>query len=288
MNQGDTLAKQAEQLLQSWSIFSKVETACELYVEAGKEYSKDLQWEKAGHVYCKAAELCLKQNLTEAASNYSKAAEAFQNSSSTLPRAVEMYHLAINLYADNNRFALAARSSRGLALVEEKLSHRTEAIDAWKKCMNYFQADNAPVSANQARLKVAEWMSAGDQKEYSEAIQLYEQVAEVAASNSLGKHSMKYYYFNACLLEFVRGIRLNDMKGVVAAMEKYRNAPQSNFSNSREIKVIQGCVDAFNEKDVTKLNASLQEYELFTHLESWMKRIFEEVKKSLVSSENCK
>jgi len=264
--------------LKAWSLFSsssKYDDACELYDKAAAQFKIDKEWEKAGQTYVKAAEICEKQkNFHEATQHYMNAAKAFKNAN---PKdAVKMYTIAITLQMDNNRFSSAAKLWKEVAQLEEKQMHTKEAIKAWSECATCFEADDAVASANQAHLKVAELVSA-DEEDYPRAIAIYEKVAAIAAENTLSKYSVKDYMFKASLLRFAEGARKNDMKSVTANVEKYKDT-YPIFEGTRECKLIESCLKAFEDEDVEKFTLSVRDYDRITRLDNWTAKILLDIK----------
>jgi len=202
------------------------------------------------------------------------AAKAFKNSSAK--DSVKMYQIAISLQMDNNRFSSAAKLWKEVAQLEEKQMHTKEAIKAWSECATCFEADDAIASANQAHLKVAELVSA-DEEDYPRAIAIYEKVAAIAAENTLSKYSVKDYMFKASLLRFAEGARKNDIKNIVAAVEKYKDT-YPIFEGTRECKLIESCLKAFEDEDVEKFTLSVRDFDRITRLDNWTAKVLLDIK----------
>jgi len=277
-SKGDEFMKQADKRLKAFSLFGggqKYEDAVELYAKAAAQFKASKEWDQAGDAYVKAAELSeknLKDN-TGACSHYVDAAKAYKNSS---PKdSVRIYKIAVQLHMDDNRFSTAAKLWKEIAQIEEKELNVKDAITAWTKCADCFEAENQASSANQAWLKVAE-LSA-QEEEYKQAIQLYEKVAQSSADSQLGRHSVKDYLFKAILCRFAMEAKAGDCKTVSDTLEKYKDR-YPMWDGSRECKLIEGCLLAFNADEVDKFTELVYKYDQISRLDAWTSKVLLDIK----------
>ena len=268
-SQGDKPFSTAEQRMQGWSLFSSKET-CALYEQAAEEYKKSQEWSKAGRCYAKAADICrLQRKVAEATMYYDGAIESFQSAEESTQDILQMYKLSISLQTENKRFAFAARLSRSLALLEEKQGRTKESLEAWTAAAESFEASNAQVSANQARLRVAELLcEKSDEKSYLQAIDIYEKRAKWASQNSLGKFSVKDYLLAASLL----GLLVTSVTNFAGKLEEYKKT-YSSFALTRECKLVEKCLEACQTRNMEQLNSLIQDYEQVAPMEDRCKKL---------------
>jgi len=276
-SKGDELIKQAEKKLKAFSLFSsgtKYEEASELYAKAAAQYKASKDWDLAGDAYVKAAELCEKlKDTSSACTHYVDAAKAYKNSS---PKdAVRIYKIAVLLHQEENRFSTAAKLWKEIAQIEEKEMNMKDAITAYQKCADCYEAENAASSASQALLKVAD-LSA-QEEDYKQAISIYEKVAKSSADSQLGRHSVKDYLFKAFLCRFVMEAKAGNTKGLSEANEQYKDR-YPMWDGSRECKLMEGCLSAFNAEEIEKFTELVYKYDQISRLDPWTSKVLLDIK----------
>jgi len=275
-SKGDKLVQEAERKLKSISWFNptKDEEAIEIYDKAAAQFKIEKDWEKAAETYVKAAELCEKQkNVHEASTHYQSAAKCYKNVSPK--EAIKMYTIAITLTQENNKFTTAAKLWKEIATLEEKQLHTKEAIKAWSECATCYEADDVTASANQALLKVAEL--AAEEEDYKRSIGIYEKVAQSAMDSTLGRWSVKDYLFKSLLCSFVMNAKTGDVKGTAQSLGKYKESFPA-FDGSREAKLIENTLTAFNENDHEKFTNFVRDYDRISKLDNWTAKILLDIK----------
>jgi len=249
-----------------------------LYAKAGAQYKISKDWDQAARAYIQAAELAEKtKQAHDACTHYVEAAKCFKNGAS-FTEAVRVYRLAILLHMDANRFSTAAKLWKEVAEIEQKRGDNKSAIDAWNECANAYEASDGQASANQALLKVAE-LSASEE-DYKRAVTIYEKVAKISVESSLGRHSVKDYLFKAALCHFALEARAGDVKGLGETIEKYKDQFPM-FDGSRECKLIESCMAAFNEDNVDKFTEHLVKFNSVSPLDGWTSKILLDIKNAL-------
>jgi len=288
-NRADEYVKQAEKKMSSsGGLFSKVfrdtsamqEEAIELYEKAAGQYKINKQWQEAGDVLFKAAELAEKmRNGPDAPGLYMNAGKAYLNSSNR--DALKAFHIAVRLYMDNNRFGTAGRLYKDIAAIEEKELHPKEAMEAWEKAAQCFETDNANAHAGPCLLSVARL--AADEGDYKKAIDIFEKVATSALDNNSGaKWSVSEYLFKAALCCFVVDATCGgEIEPTRRALEKYIDLHPA-FENSREYSaLLNPCVNAFEKNDPGAFLEAIRKYDLITKLDTWTAKLFLRVKEAL-------
>lgn len=277
---GDALVADAEKKLKSWSLFGsggKTEAAAEMYKSAAGQYIRAKEWDKAGETYIKEAELQEKMGQSfDALSCYTNAAKAFKNTS--VKEAVKCYKIAVELHCEANRFSSAAKLYKEIAIMEEKDYNYKGALRAYAEAADMFLNDDAVASASPMLLKVAELATRdGD---YTRAIEEYEKVIEKSLENTLLAHSCKDYMFKAALCQFVVAAKKDDINSAIRLLDRYKGMHPS-FESDRGCVLLDACVQAFENDDLTSFQEALFKYNRISPLNASLTTQFTEIKNAL-------
>lgn len=269
----DFLAK-ADKKLKSMSFFgNKYEEATELYEKAGNNFKLAKNWQTAGEVYRKLAEVQLKlDSKHEAAQASVESAKAFLKVDRKA--AISSLQQAVQLYTDMGRLTMAARQLREIAELEEKEDHKEVAMEFYTQAADLFAGEESTADANKCRLKVAQFSA--ELNKYPEAVDIYEDIAKGCVDNNLLKYSAKGYLLNAGICRLCS----NDVWEVRSAVDKFSEL-DPNFAGSREDKFLRDLADAVEEGDVDKFTDVVADFDSLTRLDAWKTTLLLRVKKRI-------
>jgi len=263
----------------------KYENAVDLYIQAANAFRMTKQGMDAGRAFEKAGSIQL-TNLNEPDDFANTMTEAFKAYRKESPEdAARCLEKAITHYASKGNFRRAATHKQNLAELYEaevqpgnEKEGRARAAAAYEEAASWYESDNAEALANKLWLKTADLLALNE--EYYKAIELYESVAKSSVQNNLMKWSVKEYLLKAGICS----LATQDMVGVNAALERYRNLDNS-FSQQREHQLLVDLAEACKEGDEEKFADSLFQYDQMSKLDKWKTSILLKVKNSIVSVE---
>ncbi|KAL8154312.1 hypothetical protein V2J09_012072 [Rumex salicifolius] len=261
---GEEFEKKAEKKLSGWGIFgNKYEDAAEYYEKAANCFKLAKSWDRAGEAYSKLASCHMKLDSKHEAANASaEAAHAYKKISTT--EAVSYLEQSINLFLDLGRLNMGARYYKEIAEMYESDENLEKAIIYYEKAADLFQSEDVNTSANQCKLKIAQF--AAQLEQYPKAIEIYEDIAQQSLNNNLLKYGAKGHLLNAGICHLCKG----DTVSISNALEKYQSMIPS-FSGSREYKFLADLTDATDEGDIAKFTDIVKEFDCMTPLTSkWM------------------
>ena len=153
-----------------------------------------------------------------------------------------------------------------------------DSLEALEAAANCFESDNMEANAVQCYVKIASLaMAAG---EYAKAGDLYEKAAQVCVSKSINKGSVHEYYFSAliCYLA-VSAVNYNtDLPR--AKMADYVRENRKH-EGTREFKMMQGCLKAFDAEDSKAFTKCIFEYNKMTPIDEVTSRALLRAKQAL-------
>jgi len=279
-NKAQELLKQANKKSKAYSFFSNSnkEESVELFDKAAAQFKINKDWKNAAEAYLRAAEVSIiLKNELEACTFYNNAAKAYKNVSSA--HAVKAFKECVQLHMDTNRFSSAAKIYQQIAELEEKEDHIPAAVEACEKAAECYAADgDSTTSGNQMLLKIAHFAAQGD--EYKKAIEIFEKVAIASLDNRLLQYSVKDYLFKASLCHLVMAAQSGDVSSMQAALDKYKDM-QPAFDGSRECKLVESCLAAFQEDNVNKFTDVVFNYDKIYKLDNWISTLLLKVKQSI-------
>jgi len=280
MQEGDQLVKSGKGFFNSWFFgSSKLEQACQKYVDAGNLFKRTKNWNGAGQTFCKSAELQIQmQNSHEAASNLIDAAGCYKKCD--VQQAIECFNKAIDIFTDMGRFVMAAKHHSNVAELYETDSMDIEkAISHYEKAADYYDVDDSKSCANKCWLKVA--LHASQLEQYSKAVELFDKVTMSSINSPLLKYAAEDYMFKATLCQFCLGGSGVDARH---ALEKYQDWFPA-FEDSREYKLVNKLIDAFESGSSDAFAEAIADYDKITRIDEWLTTILLRIKKSIAPSD---
>ncbi|KAL8254295.1 hypothetical protein R6Q59_032516 [Mikania micrantha] len=288
---GEDLEKQAEKKLKGWAFFgSKHEDAADLYEKAANFYKIGKSWDQAGAVYVKLAECILKlDSKHEAASAYADAGHCYKKTSST--ECISHLEKALDLFMEIGRLGMSARYCKFslLILIIFKnvknqivifLLNRSNRVLTGTNFAspNLYQGEEVNSSANQCRLKIAQY--AAELEQYQKAIEIYEDIARQALNNNLLKYGVRGHLLNAGICQLRKG----DVVAITNALDNYQDLDPT-FAGSREYKLLSALAASVDEEDVEKFTDAIKEFDSITKLDAWKTTLLLRVKEMLKAKE---
>ncbi|KAK9154063.1 hypothetical protein Sjap_001543 [Stephania japonica] len=258
---GEDFERQAEKKIHGWAIFgSKYESAADLYEKAANSF-------KIANVTVLWFQLDSKH---EAASAFVDAANCYKKTSSKGKCTVTLNYAcnSVGLLHVMPSISAVANSLDQLLCVQdigelfEQEQNLEQAIVFLERSSDLFQGEEVNTSANQCRLKVAQFSAQLEQ--YQKAIEIYEDVARQSLNNNLLKYSVKGYLLNAGLCQLCKG----DVVAITNALDKYQDLAAS-----------------IEEEDVTKFTDTVKEFDSMTRLDPWKTTLLLRVKEKLKAKE---
>ncbi|KAJ0028840.1 hypothetical protein Pint_34991 [Pistacia integerrima] len=276
--------KKAEKKIKSWSLSgSKYDDAAELYAKSANHFKLAKSWDRAGSLYTTLSDCHLKSdNKHEAATACVDAANCYKKTSNK--GAISCLDRAVNIFVDIGRYSIAARYSKDIGELYELEKNNEKAVLYFERAAEYFENAEATTSANQCKLKVAQFSA--QQEQYQKAIEIYEKIARQSLDINLLKYGVRGHLLNAGLCHLCRG----DVVAITNALERYENLDLT-FSRTREYKflavssgfyaLIVDLATAIEEEDVTKFTNVVKEYDSITRLDPWKTTLLWRVKEAL-------
>ncbi|KAE8707638.1 Alpha-soluble NSF attachment protein [Hibiscus syriacus] len=275
---GEEFVKKAEKKLKSWGLFgSKYEDAADLFDKAANCFKLAKSWDKAGSTYVKLVNCHLKsESKHEAAQAYVNAAQCYKKTATK--EAISCFQQAVNLFCDIGRLSMAARYYKEIAELYESEQNIEQAMDYFEKAADFFQNEEVSSSANQCKLKVAQF--AAQIEQYQKAIGIYEEIARQSLTNNLLKYGVKGHLLNAGICQLCK----SDVVAITNALERYHDLDPT-FSGTREYRLLADIASALDEEDVTKFTEVVKEFHSMTPLDSWKTTLLLRVKERLKAKE---
>ncbi|KAL8208229.1 hypothetical protein R6Q57_007641 [Mikania cordata] len=275
---GEDLEKQAEKKLKGWAFFgSKHEDAADLYEKAANFYKIGKSWDQAGAVYVKLAECFLKlDSKHEAANAYADAGHCYKKTSST--ECISHLEKALDLFMEIGRLGMSARYCKEIAELYEQEQNLEKAMVYYDKAVDLYQGEEVNSSANQCRLKIAQY--AAELEQYQKAIEIYEDIARQALNNNLLKYGVRGHLLNAGICQLCKG----DVVAITNALDNYQDLDPT-FAGSREYKLLSALAASVDEEDVEKFTDAIKEFDSITKLDAWKTTLLLRVKEMLKAKE---
>lgn len=271
--------QKAEKRFNSTSFFgfgggsSKYEDAAEGFGKAANQYKLAKNWELAGKSFVRAAECYEKLNQKyEAATNYAQAGTNYRKTN--VNDAAEVMRKAVELFTDEGRFSMAAKTQKEIAEMFEAEVEHEKAMEAYRVAADFYEGEGSTSSANQCVLKVATF--AALLGKYDEAVRLFEKVAKDSIDNNLLKWSVKDYFLRAGCCHLASG----DYEESKRALQRYQEMDAS-FSSQRECKFLQELVEAADRGDPEAFTDAIVEYDSISKLDQWKTSMLLVVKKAI-------
>mmetsp|Transcript_26984 Transcript_26984/g.76041 ORF Transcript_26984/g.76041 Transcript_26984/m.76041 type:complete len:289 (-) Transcript_26984:231-1097(-) len=275
---GKDYAAQANKKLKGWGMFgNKYEDAAELLEKAANQFKLGKAWRDAGDVWVQLAGVHEKlDSKHEVASSWAEAASCFKKVSST--DAIRCLHKAVETFQDMGRLQMAARHLKSIAELQEEQGFKDDCLDSYRQAADLFAGEDSTSEANKCRLKVA--LISAEQEKYTEAIQIFEDVARTSLDSNLLKYSAKGYLLNAGICHLARG-RQED---IFTAIDRYCDLDHT-FDNSRECKLLKDLANAVESGDGDVFAGAVADFDSMTRLDPWKTALLLKAKKLITSRE---
>jgi len=240
----------------------KLSTAIDLYIKAANQYKIVKSWQKAGTAFNDAAHLCLETSHGnyQAASNFGKAAEMLRKVDKA--GAVKALERSVQLFLDDGKFASAAKNKQQVAEIAEEDGKLTDAIIAYEKSCDYYEAENSSSTGMGCLLKAAYLCI--DALEYEKAISIFDRVAVYYSTNHLTNFKCKTLFFEASICR----LYLGDLVETKKALSSYCEM-KSDFVKQREYTFIDSAITACEQFDADKFSAAVTEFDSIQPLQRW-------------------
>lgn len=254
---------------------AKMEEAADLYVKAANAFKIAKKYTEAGNAFRKAAEIHF--NLDTKHEGAAVLADAGQVLKKDSPReAVDCYQKAIEVYTDMGKFSMAARYHTTIAeICEGDLADYDEAMRNYETAADYYKAEDSSASADKCVLKVAHM--AAQLQMFDKAVRIFEEVARNSLENTLRKYSAKEYFFKAAVCNFC----ISAEKAKVAIQSYQEMHP--GFQGTRELKLIESLLEAYEETDADKFSDCIKEYDSISRIDQWLTVQLLHIRRSITS-----
>jgi len=273
------LIAKADKKLASWFSFSgsKYEDAEELYKKAANQLKVAKSWDEAGATFEKAAACNLKlQSAHDVATCYQEAAGCYRKTN--VPKAVSCFKEVVNLHIDLGRFTMAAKAQKEIGELLESEGDSQGAIAELTTAAEYYAQEESHSQANQILLKVAGLAAVA--KDYTRAIEIYEQVGITSLESTLLRFSVKDYLLRAGICRLATG----EIGAAVNALERYEGLDAS-FSTTREGIFLRKLVGAYENLDELEFTDVVREYDEVSRLDAQKTTLLLEIKTKIKDSQ---
>ncbi|CAI9758859.1 unnamed protein product [Fraxinus pennsylvanica] len=275
---GEEFERKAEKKISCWGLFcSKHDDAADLYQKAATSFKLAKSWDRAAMVNIKLANCNLKLGIKhEAARAYVDAANCYKKTSPK--QALSCLDKAVNMFLEISRHNMAARYCKEIGELYEQQENFDQALLYFERSADLFQIEEATTSANQCRLKVAQFSAQSGK--YPKAIELYEKIARHSLNDNLLKYGVRGHLLNAGICQLCKG----DIVAITNALDKYQDMDPT-FSRTREYKLLADLAAAVDDEDVAKFTAAVKEFDTITRLDTWKTTLLLQVKETLKAKE---
>uniref|UniRef100_A0A0G4IC66 Soluble NSF attachment protein n=1 Tax=Chromera velia CCMP2878 TaxID=1169474 RepID=A0A0G4IC66_9ALVE len=250
--------------------------AAELYQQAANAFKLNKQWKDAGDAFMQLA-ACHREcgSQFEEASAYQEAGNVLKRLSSRDSEGP--YKKASELLAQGGRFGQAGKILRALAeAFQAEGGKEKEAIQYFREAANMFEMDEYSKSAYSQCMIIIADLSAKEQDNLEEAIEIYEKEGEKALGNNLMQYGAKEHFLKAGILH----IASNDSVNAKIALEKYESM-DPRFATSREGKLLRSLVEAFEGGDVEAFVEAIAEFDNISRLDEWKTHFLFKIKQTM-------
>ncbi|KAJ2655600.1 vesicular-fusion protein S17 [Coemansia sp. RSA 1200] len=279
--------KKAQELLESanrkaqqkgWFSGPKYEEAGELFEQASIQFKLAKQMREAGEAMLKAAEMSLKHDdYNDASQRFVSASKSFKNAYPE--QAIYSLKRAVELLTKHNRFYTAASHQAEIAKMYEKAADIENAMDAYDKAAEWYAQEDSNALASKYSLMVA--TLAAQLQKYERAIEIFESTAETSIDNPLAKWSIKDYFFKAALCR----LAIPDDVGAAEALERYKDL-DPGFTNTRECKFLDEIIGDIKRGDMQAFTDHTALYDQISQLDNWKTSLLLRIKRHISEAED--
>lgn len=192
--------------------------------------------------------------------------------SETDPAVAVLYRIeATNLFLNMKRTAVASRNLKKIAEYYEGIKDYDNAIQYYQRAADIYEQQNSCSSAHACLLKNASFEVI--RRNWSRAMELYENVAKKCLCTSMGKYTAQKYYFRASLCAFV----LFDYESAKIIFNQYADADET-FAESMQRRLLDQIYEAFSNGCPQEFTCALSEYNQTNEIDEDMNTLLLAVK----------
>jgi alpha-soluble NSF attachment protein len=259
--------------------FKDFEGAYENFLKAGAQYRLDKNYDRAGEAYMQAGDCATKLgNPGDACQSYTDSANCYKKSD--IKKAGVMLQMAIQINIENNRLSAAARLEKDFAEALESDGQLDDAIQHYKKAIQYFDAEDQQTSVTGCLTKIAK--ITGELDRFEECIELYEKLGNKCVGGAL-KHQAKEHFMRAliCRLALVTGDNRSEKCAECAeALENYELI-DIYLRNTRESEFLHMALEAVEDEDIEKFELGISLLNELRMLDDWKTHVLLIIKKNM-------
>ena len=259
--------------------FKDLDGAYDLYIKAAGVFKADKDLRGAGKAFMCAGDMAIRQkNYGDACSAYADCAKCLKKVD--MPGAKAAMEIAIKLNIEANRLATAARLLKDWGEALEADSAFDEALAAYKKAMDYFNAEDQAQAATACLTKMASIYVSQDN--FHEASKAYEKLGMKAVDGPL-KFQAKDSFFRAFICRLALISPDNRMEGCAEArdcLDTYLGL-DTHFRNTREAEACELLLVAVDESDEQRFDEAIGNLNELRMLDDSKSHILLKVKQNL-------
>ncbi len=266
----EDLFKKAEGKLNK-ILFKDFEGAYENFLKAGAQYKLDKNYDKAGESYMRAGDVSVKlKNPHDAAESYSNAANCYKKTN--MKQAGIMLQAAIEVNIENNRLGAAARLEKDFAEALEADENKEEAINHYRKAIQYFEAEDQTQSATGCFVKIGKIY--GELDKFEEAIEIYEMLGNKCVDSPL-KFQAKEHFLRAtlCRLALISNDNREEAGEMAQDMVTQYETIDIYLKNTRESEFLHLVTESVCEGDIDKFDLAYSLLQELRMLDDWKKHV---------------
>jgi len=149
-----------------------------------------------------------------------------------------------------------------------------KACESYERAGDWYSQEDATATANACFKDAADLHAELD--EFTQAMALYEKVADHSLSSALTRYSVKEYWLRAALCS----LAARDSVTAKRNMSRYASL-DTTFPSTREAKFVHALLEAVAAGDQEQYTAAVVEYDQVTKLDNWKTSILLKVKRTI-------
>jgi alpha-soluble NSF attachment protein len=195
-------------------------------------------------------------------------------------KAVGLYKAVVATQCELGKFGRAAQILETVGEIYEAQNNVEEALEAYSKAADYHSSENAGSRASKCLEKVA--LLSASAGEYDHSSRTFEQLGTSALESNLLKFGAKKHFMHSGFCYLARG-------DAVAARMAYDRFSQMDlsFANSREAKVLDDVIVAYDEMNTEAFSTALADYDRVCTLNAWETSLLLRIKKTIDETANA-
>ncbi|MES1922789.1 hypothetical protein MHBO_004313 [Bonamia ostreae] len=186
----------------------------------------------------------------------------------------QYYEKAIKIYKDKNSFSYVAKLHKEMGQSLSKTNKFESAAKHLNLAGQFYESEDQTVTSCNCFFDEA--VCRANTKQFLEAAEIFEKVAQVYVQNKLLRWSAKDCLFSAflCRIAIFQNLNISDF------LSKYCDI-DSNFASTREYEYSQKLVKALNDNDSEKFSDALYEADSKLKLDNWKVSILVSVREKI-------